>query len=131
MKNPYPATVQGVRPVTKPGSAKETIHIDYNLGDSGLTYITGDALGVFPCNDPVLVDALIDALGLDAAESVPMPDGSTAPLREALINAYDITSLKKGNLTKWNSVANSEKLPLFWQIRMPLKITAGGETCSM
>ena len=57
MKNPYPATVQGVRPVTKPGSAKETIHIDYNLGDSGLTYVTGDALGVFPCNDPVLVDA--------------------------------------------------------------------------
>ncbi len=110
MKNPYPATVQDVRPVTKPGSAKETIHIDYNLGDSGLTYVTGDALGVFPCNDPALVDSLIAALGLCADESVPMPDGSSAPLREALINAYDITSLKKGNLTKWNAVANSEKL---------------------
>ncbi|MBR1996892.1 MAG: hypothetical protein IJ993_00600 [Akkermansia sp.] len=44
----------GVRSVTKPGSAKETIHIDYSLEGSGLTYVTGDALGVFPGNDPAL-----------------------------------------------------------------------------
>ena len=66
MKNPFPATVLGVRSVTKPGSAKETIHVDYSLEGSGLTYTTGDALGVIPCNDPELVDALISALGLDA-----------------------------------------------------------------
>lgn len=110
MKNPFPATVRGVRAVTKPGSAKETIHIDYSLEGSGLTYTTGDALGVFPCNDPALVDALINALGLDAAETVALPDGAVATLRDALISAYDITSLKKGTLTKWNAVANSEKL---------------------
>ena len=110
MKNPFPATVRGVRAVTKPGSAKETIHIDYSLEGSGLTYTTGDALGVFPCNDPALVDALINALGLDAAETVALPDGAVATLRDALIGAYDITSLKKGTLTKWNAVANSEKL---------------------
>ncbi|MBE6417061.1 MAG: hypothetical protein E7033_01190, partial [Akkermansiaceae bacterium] len=110
MKNPFPATVRGVRAVTKPGSAKETIHIDYSLEGSGLTYVTGDALGVFPGNDPALVDALITALGLDATETVALPDGAVAPLRDALMSAYDITSLKKGNLTKWNAVANSEKL---------------------
>ena len=110
MKNPFPATVRGVRAVTKPGSAKETIHIDYSLEGSGLTYTTGDTLGVFPCNDPALVDALINALGLDAAETVALPDGAVATLRDALIGAYDITSLKKGTLTKWNAVANSEKL---------------------
>lgn len=110
MKNPFPATVLGVRSVTKPGSAKETIHVDYSLEGSGLTYTTGDALGVIPCNDPALVDALIAALGLDPAAEVPTPSGETAPLREALISSYDITNLKKGNLTKWNAVANSEKL---------------------
>lgn len=110
MKNPYPATVLGVRAVTKPGSAKETIHVDYSLEGSGLTYVTGDALGVIPCNDPALVEALITALGLNAEEAVPMPDGSSASLKEALTTAYDITSLKKGNLTKWNAVAGSEKL---------------------
>ena len=110
MKNPFPATVLGVRSVTKPGSAKETIHVDYSLEGSGLTYTTGDALGVIPCNDPALVDALIAALGLDPAAEVPTPSGETAPLREALITSYDITNLKKGVLTKWNAVANSEKL---------------------
>ncbi|MBR1982962.1 MAG: sulfite reductase subunit alpha [Akkermansia sp.] len=110
MKNPFPATVLGVRSVTKPGSAKETIHVDYSLEGSGLTYTTGDALGVIPCNDPALVDALIEALGLDPAAEVPTPSGETAPLRDALISSYDITNLKKGNLTKWNAVANSEKL---------------------
>lgn len=110
MKNPFPATVLGVRHITKPGSAKETIHIDYSLEGSGLSYTTGDALGVIPCNDPALVDALIAALELDPAAEVPMPDGGSAPLREALISAYDITTLKKGLLTKWNAVAGSEKL---------------------
>ncbi len=110
MKNPFPATVLGVRPVTKPGSAKETIHVDYSLEGSGLSYVTGDALGVLPNNDPALVDALIAALGLDAAASVTLPDGSESSLRDALITTYDITGLKKGVLTKWNAVANSEKL---------------------
>lgn len=110
MKNPFPATVLGVRPVTKPGSAKETIHVDYSLEGSGLAYTTGDALGVLPNNDPALVDALIAALGLDPAAEVPLPDGSAAPLREALITTYDVTGLKKGTLSKWNAVAGSEKL---------------------
>ncbi len=110
MKNPFPATVVGVRHVTKPGSAKETIHIDYSLEGSGMTYTTGDALGVLPNNDPALVDALIAALGLDASAAVTLPDGSSATLRDALITTYDVTGLKKGTLTKWNAVANSEKL---------------------
>lgn len=110
IKNPFPAPVVGVRSVTKPGSAKETIHVDYSLEGSGLTYVTGDALGVIPANDPALVDELIAALGLNPDAEVCLPDCSTATLREALITAYDITGLKKGNLTKWNAVANSEKL---------------------
>lgn len=110
MKNPFPATVLGIRPVTKPGSAKETIHVDYSLAGSGLAYVTGDALGVLPHNDPALVDALISALGLNPAEEVSLPDGFPASLRDALVSAYDITGLKKGTLTKWNAAAGSEKL---------------------
>ena len=121
MKNPFPATVLGVRSVTKPGSAKETIHVDYSLEGSGLTYVTGDALGVFPCNDPELADALIAALGLDAQEQVTLPDGAQATLREALITTYDITSLKKGALTKWNAVAGSAKLAAVLEDKEALK----------
>lgn len=121
MKNPFPAPVLGVRSVTKPGSAKETIHIDYSLEGSGLEYTTGDALGVFPCNDPALVDALIAALELDPEEMAPLPDGTEAPLREALITAYDITGLKKGVLTKWNAAARSATLTAVLEDKEALK----------
>lgn len=110
LKNPFPATVVAVRPVTKPGSAKETHQIDLSLDGSGMAYTAGDVLGVLPMNDPELVDALIACLGLKADESVALPSGAVATLREALITAYDISSIKKGLLSKWNAVAQSAKL---------------------
>ena len=121
MKNPFPATVLGVRSVTKPGSAKETVHVDLSLEGSGLEYVTGDALGVFPCNDPELVDALIAALELAPSAQVALPDGSPATLREALITAYDITGLKKGALTKWNLAARSSALSSVLEDKEALK----------
>ncbi len=110
MKTPFLAPVLGLRPLTKEGSAKESFHIDFSLEGSGLSYVTGDALGVIPCNDEKLVDALIAALGLDATATIATPDGSESALRDALINSYDITNLKKANMTKWNAVAQSDEL---------------------
>ena len=120
MKNPFPATVLGVRAVTKPGSAKETIHVDYSLEGSGMSYVTGDALGVIPCNDPALVDALIAAVGLNPADEVPTPAGNVT-LKEALTTSYDITNLKKPVLTKWNAVAGSAKLAAILEDKDALK----------
>jgi sulfite reductase (NADPH) flavoprotein alpha-component len=48
--------------LNKQGSAKETWHIDLDLTGSGITYTVGDALGIFPKNDPALVEAVIAAL---------------------------------------------------------------------
>ena len=121
MKNPFRATVLDVRCVTKPGSAKETVHIDLSLEGSGLEYTTGDALGMIPCNDPELVDALISALGLNPEEQVALPDGSPSSLREALITTYDITGLKKGSLTKWNATARSAALEAVLEDKEALK----------
>lgn len=126
MKNPFPATVVGVRPITKPGSAKETNHIDLSLEGSGLEYSAGDALGVQPMNDPELADALIAALGLDPQETVALPTGAVAPLREALITTYDITTIKKSVLVKWNAVANSTKLNAYIEDAEQLREFAHG-----
>ena len=120
MKNPFPAPVQGVRIVTKAGSAKETIHIDFSLEGSGLNYVTGDALAVIPRNCPCLVDALIEALGLNATECVCIADASCS-LRDALINNFDICNIKKGLLTKWNRFANSTKLEAMIADKVALK----------
>jgi sulfite reductase (NADPH) flavoprotein alpha-component len=46
------------------GSAPEvaTYHVEINLENSGLDYNAGDALGIYPENDPALVDTVIAAI---------------------------------------------------------------------
>jgi sulfite reductase (NADPH) flavoprotein alpha-component len=47
------------------GGAPEaaTWHVEIDLAGSGLDYLVGDALGIYPENDPALVDAVIAAAG--------------------------------------------------------------------
>ena len=89
-KNPFSAPVLAVRKLNAPGSAKEVNHIEISLEGSGLAYEAGDALGVVPQNCPDLVTALLTALGYDGEEAVPVPDGTTASLRQALTVHYDL-----------------------------------------
>jgi sulfite reductase (NADPH) flavoprotein alpha-component len=49
--------------LNKPGSAKETWHVELDLSETGIDYAVGDAFGIFPSNDPALADAVIAALG--------------------------------------------------------------------
>jgi sulfite reductase (NADPH) flavoprotein alpha-component len=60
--NPAHATFVSRRLLNKPGSQKETWHIEFDLSESGLEYEVGDSFGIFPGNDPALVDAVISAL---------------------------------------------------------------------
>ena len=48
--------------LNRAGSEKITWHIDIDLGGSGIDYTVGDSFGIFPANDPALVDAVIKAL---------------------------------------------------------------------
>jgi sulfite reductase (NADPH) flavoprotein alpha-component len=50
--------------LNKKGSAKETWHIEFDVAEGGLDYVVGDCLGIFPTNDPELVEAVIKALGV-------------------------------------------------------------------
>ena len=45
--------------LNKPGSEKETWHVELDLSSTGIDYAVGDAFGVFPANHPALVDAVI------------------------------------------------------------------------
>ncbi|HEY2574314.1 MAG TPA: sulfite reductase subunit alpha, partial [Verrucomicrobiaceae bacterium] len=88
--NPFPATLLANLKLNGASSAKDTRHIAFSLADSGLTYETGDALGVVVQNDPQVVDSIIAAQNLDASTSVVLPDGGQAPLREALLRHYEV-----------------------------------------
>ncbi len=58
------------RKLNKPGSAKDTWHVEFDLSDAGLTYAPGDSFGVFAKNDPALVAAIIGQLGANPAEPI-------------------------------------------------------------
>jgi sulfite reductase (NADPH) flavoprotein alpha-component len=64
--NPVVATFLARRRLNKAGSQKETWHVEFDLADSGLDYTVGDSLGIFPANDPALVEAVIASIGAPA-----------------------------------------------------------------
>lgn len=76
---PVEATFLSRTRLNAKGSGKETWHVEFDLGQSGLDYVVGDAFGVFPSNDPGQVDQIIAMLG--AAHTTPLR-GKT--LREVL-----------------------------------------------
>lgn len=90
-KNPFPARLLANRKLTGDDSGKEVRHFEIALAESGLSYEVGDALGVFPSNDSVVVGDILATLGFDGEEAVSGPDGGEFALRLALSQYFDLT----------------------------------------
>src|SRR5262249_37235148 len=84
--NPAQALFVSRARLNKPGSAKETWHLEFDLSACSLDYAVGDAFGLFPANDPALVEAVIKAL--DAPPDFPI-GGRT--LREVLTDGVSLS----------------------------------------
>ena len=82
-KNPYVAQLIESRALNGQGSAKDTRHVVIDLGDSGLRYGVGDALGVYPINCGELVDDIVRSIGADGKLAVEV-GGQQASLQKAL-----------------------------------------------
>jgi sulfite reductase (NADPH) flavoprotein alpha-component len=108
-KNPFPATVLTRQKLNGRGSEKEVLHIELSLEDSELSYQPGDAVGVYPQNDPYLVAELIDLMGFDHDEQVEL-DNDTFKLSELLLHYREITVLTRPLLEKWAALIQSESL---------------------
>jgi len=93
-KNPYLARMRVARPLNGSGSAKDTRHVEILLGDSGISYAAGDALGVMPQNCPALVEELLATLGLTGDERVEPLGGIV--LHEALMKHWVVTQPTAG-----------------------------------
>jgi sulfite reductase (NADPH) flavoprotein alpha-component len=91
------------------GSDKQTHHIALSLAGSGLEYQAGDALGVLPQNPSNVADEIIAHLPFEATTLVNTSQGETT-LRVALIEAYDIGSLNKMVVQKWQLKSDSPEL---------------------
>ncbi len=102
---PFPSRVIENRNLNGPGP-KQTHHVALSLEGSGLTYEVGDALAMFPHNDPRVVDEIIANLPFKA-DTVPGRDGQEIPFRQALIADYDIGCLTKAVVKKWQGCSGS------------------------
>jgi sulfite reductase (NADPH) flavoprotein alpha-component len=102
---PFLARLTERRRLSKPGSEKDTRHFIVDLAGSGLQYKCGDSLGVFPTNDPALVDALLRAAGLPGDELVTLKNFDTLPLRQALLSRVSLAQPTKKTLHAFHACA--------------------------
>ncbi|MGG0941429.1 assimilatory sulfite reductase (NADPH) flavoprotein subunit [Bacillus subtilis] len=109
--NPFRAEVLENLNLNGRGSNKETRHVELSLEGSGLTYEPGDSLGVYPENDPELVELLLKEMNWDPEEIVTLnKQGDVRPLKEALISHYEITVLTKPLLEQAAQLTGSDEL---------------------
>ncbi|GGG54637.1 assimilatory sulfite reductase (NADPH) flavoprotein subunit [Paenibacillus radicis (ex Gao et al. 2016)] len=109
--NPFKAEVLENLNLNGRGSDRETRHLELSLEGSGLTYEPGDCVGIYPQNDPALVERIIEELKWNPEEPVAAgKSGETVSLRNALEHRYEITVLTKPLLEKAVAYSGNEKL---------------------
>ncbi|MCQ0971450.1 flavodoxin domain-containing protein [Paracoccus sp. TK19116] len=101
---PFTATVLDVRRLSGEGPGKVVNHVEIALAGGGadLGYRAGDALGLWPVNDPGEVAAILEAAGFTGAETVLLKDGP-AKLRSALISRFDLATVKPATREAWGN----------------------------
>lgn len=106
---PLTATLSVNQKITGRNSEKDVCHIEIDLGDSGLRYQPGDALGVWYQNDPQLVKELVELLWLKGDEPVTV-EGKTLPLSEALQWHFELTVNTATIVENYATLTRSESL---------------------
>jgi sulfite reductase (NADPH) flavoprotein alpha-component len=101
--------------LNKPGSGKETWHIEFDLSSSGLDYVVGDCFGIFPTNDQSLVTDVIKAL--DAPADFPI-GGRT--FREVLTDGVSLGTAPDALFQLYSYITGGER-------RQKAKALASGE----
>ncbi|TWT31079.1 Sulfite reductase [NADPH] flavoprotein alpha-component [Posidoniimonas corsicana] len=96
--NPYAARVKACYNLNQAGSSKQTSHVEIELGDSGLAYEAGDALGVYPTNCPDLVDEILPLIGA----------GGNGDVKQQLVEKYCLRGVSDELLEQLADAAQSE-----------------------
>lgn len=108
-RNAYRATLLEKRMLIGPDSSKKVLHVSLGLKNSGISYLPGDAIGVFGANSRLYVDELLAELGFDKAHGVESA-GVTRLLKEVLINDYELTLLTPLVMKKYAAVVKHPEL---------------------
>lgn len=109
--NPFKAEILENININGRGSNKETRHLELSLEGSNLHFEPGDSIGIYPENDPELVDAFIAEMEWNPEVPVPVnKQGVVRSLREALISNFEITVLTKPLMKKIAELTSNAEL---------------------
>ncbi len=95
--------------LTGRGSDRDTRHIEFAIDPATLDYAPGDAAGVWPVQAPALVEAILEAAGLDGDAVVDL-DGTALPLRRWLGERRELTRLNRPLLKAHAERSDSARL---------------------
>ena len=84
-ENPIEAEIAALINLNGTGSTRETWHVEFAVDDPGFVYKPGDAIGLYPENDPALAEDLLKAVGLS----------DDTALKQKLVTGFDITTLSR------------------------------------
>jgi sulfite reductase (NADPH) flavoprotein alpha-component len=87
---PVTARLASSEAITVAGAEKETRHVVLDIGETGLSYVPGDALGVWPQNNPDEVELIVAILRAKGSEAVTLPSGALLTARAALTRECDL-----------------------------------------
>lgn len=104
-RNPYPAEVLEVSPLTVAPSISAVHHVELLLEDGGLSWLPGDSLGLWPHNDRRLVDEIIERAGLDT-ETLVERGGESLPVHEWLERRLELTVLTRPFIEAWAEISD-------------------------
>ncbi len=89
--NPFRAKLIGNVRLNGAGANKDTRFFNFSLADSGLSYETGDALGVWPSNCAEMVAEVIAAAGLRGDDMIAVKGKGDLALSQALYEDFELT----------------------------------------
>lgn len=109
-KNPYSAAVLANQRLTASRSTKDVRHIELSLEGSNIHYEPGDSIGIVPRNRDADVDALIEKLGFSAESAVQGEAQATVPLRQALLERFEIGTVTRPFLKRYAEASRSAEV---------------------
>ncbi|BAC13609.1 sulfite (NADPH) reductase flavoprotein [Oceanobacillus iheyensis HTE831] len=109
--NPFHAEVLENLNLNGEGSNKETYHMELSIEDANFEFEIGDSLGIYPKNNPDMVEQLITGLNFEPEGSVSInKQGERRSLREALLTNFEISRITKPLLEKAAQYFNNNNL---------------------
>ena len=103
-ERPAQAIFQSRTRLNKPGSQKETWHIEFDLSDCGIAYEVGDAFGIYPSNEPAVADAVLAALKAPADLTI-----AGRQLRDVLLDGVSLGTAGDALFTLFSYLTGGER----------------------